>query len=345
MRAVRVAAVVMSLALGVGARPASVLHVPSADDAPAPTVEAESDLGAEALSILGAHCLPCHGPREGRGGKGGLRLDSIAGVRAGGEGGVAVVPGDGARGELFARIALPASDLDAMPPEGERLSPAEVDRLRAWVAADLPEPLPTSAAASRGAARTGRLRGLAEGLGPASQRDVEAARTAGAHVTSALPGTPLLEALFVVDRQAVDGRGLSALKPLAPWLVSVDLAGSASADADLSALAGASRLERLDLGRTAVGDAGVSALGSLPSLRSLVLFESRVTDATLDRLADEGAWPALADLYVAGSGVTGAGLARFSTVRPDVTVRAATLAELLGAAPAADDDALRVRRR
>ncbi len=82
--------------------------------------------------ILSNNCFACHGPDE-KTRKGGLRLD----VRE--EALAAIVPGKPEQSELLRRIT--ASDpAEAMPPgkTGKKLSPREVETLRAWVQAGAP---------------------------------------------------------------------------------------------------------------------------------------------------------------------------------------------------------------
>ncbi|MFM7107189.1 MAG: DUF1549 domain-containing protein, partial [Planctomycetaceae bacterium] len=89
--------------------------------------------------ILSNRCFRCHGPdaaeRQG-GGADGLRLDTFAGSTADLGGHAAVVAGQPDESELVARITSDDPDLVMPPPDaGERLSPAEVDAVRRWIAA------------------------------------------------------------------------------------------------------------------------------------------------------------------------------------------------------------------
>ena len=96
----------------------------------------EIDYGRDIKPLLKSHCWACHGALKQ---EGGLRLDTGALVRRGGESGRAIVPGDAARSLLLQRVA---ADDDAlrMPPDGDRLSAAQVARLRQWVAAGAVSP-------------------------------------------------------------------------------------------------------------------------------------------------------------------------------------------------------------
>lgn len=82
------------------------------------------------LPILDSKCFACH-----RGSKvqGGLRLDSLAAARRGGEGyGPAVVPGEPEKSALLERVRSTDPDT-VMPPKGEPLSKAEIDLLEQWI--------------------------------------------------------------------------------------------------------------------------------------------------------------------------------------------------------------------
>ncbi|MBO0722697.1 MAG: DUF1549 domain-containing protein, partial [Blastocatellia bacterium] len=78
--------------------------------------------------IIAAHCLSCHGEKR----SGGLRLDARATAMRGGVSGPVIVPGKAAESLLYQRITAPNED-ERMPPVGERLSPAEVSALKAWI--------------------------------------------------------------------------------------------------------------------------------------------------------------------------------------------------------------------
>ena len=85
--------------------------------------------------LLKARCYACHGALKQ---KGGLRLDTVAAMKKGGDGGSVL---DLAHTLIVERVTT--SDLDErMPPEGEgaALPAADVDKLKAWIAAGAPGP-------------------------------------------------------------------------------------------------------------------------------------------------------------------------------------------------------------
>ena len=92
---------------------------------------------APAIALLKDKCFGCHGAAKQ---EGGLRLDVRGHVLAGGDSGPAVVPGNADSSQLLRRVL--SSDDDRMPPEGTRLTQAEVWLLRRWIdsgAGGLPE--------------------------------------------------------------------------------------------------------------------------------------------------------------------------------------------------------------
>src|SRR5262249_54785289 len=96
---------------------ALVLLLASLAAAPPPGVEYTRDV----QPILTRSCLSCHGPQKQRGG---LRLDTAAGLRQGGDSGLPVVPGDSTRSRLYQMIA--GTTDRTMPPKGPRLAVAEI---------------------------------------------------------------------------------------------------------------------------------------------------------------------------------------------------------------------------
>ena len=88
--------------------------------------------------VFAERCSACHGALAQQAG---LRVDTAAGLIAGGDAGPVVVPGDPAAGSLVARI-VHADPAERMPPEGEGepLTPEQIQTLKAWIAAGCPAP-------------------------------------------------------------------------------------------------------------------------------------------------------------------------------------------------------------
>lgn len=80
--------------------------------------------------VLQARCYACHGALKQ---ESGLRLDTAALVRKGGETGPVVTPAEVDKSTLLQRITS-TDDAVRMPPDGEPLKPAEVAALKNWIA-------------------------------------------------------------------------------------------------------------------------------------------------------------------------------------------------------------------
>jgi len=85
--------------------------------------------------LLADNCYECHGAQKK---KGGLRLDNLPYILAGGEGGAAIVPGEPEKSLLMDFISYKDSDHE-MPPGG-KLSDKQIQSLRQWIAMGAPWP-------------------------------------------------------------------------------------------------------------------------------------------------------------------------------------------------------------
>ena len=103
--------------------------------------QTEVDFEAQILPILKSHCFSCHSaPKSDTSGdpirkpKGGVQLDSIAGIEASLHGEV-IIAGEPEDSLLYQRITLPEGDTGVMPPpdEGAPLSKKETDLIRKWI--------------------------------------------------------------------------------------------------------------------------------------------------------------------------------------------------------------------
>ncbi len=94
----------------------------------------EQQFESEVRPVLIDHCLKCHGQEKSAGG---LRLDSRAGLRAGGDSGTVVVENRPDESLLWQRI-----EAGEMPPATEpRLTAQEKSQIRRWISegAAMPE--------------------------------------------------------------------------------------------------------------------------------------------------------------------------------------------------------------
>ncbi len=97
------------------------------------------DFAREVQPILAENCFHCHGP-DAKDRKGGLRLDTRDGALKGGKSELpSLVPGKPDESEIMLRV-LATDEEDVMPPpkENKRLTPAQKDTLRRWIAGGAP---------------------------------------------------------------------------------------------------------------------------------------------------------------------------------------------------------------
>jgi Planctomycete cytochrome C len=88
--------------------------------------------------VLVARCYRCHSA-DAKQVKGGLRLDSRAGMLRGGDTGPAVVPGK-ARDSLLLKAIRHQADVPRMPPTGARLPDNVLADFEKWIALGAPRP-------------------------------------------------------------------------------------------------------------------------------------------------------------------------------------------------------------
>jgi hypothetical protein len=81
--------------------------------------------------VLVKHCYECHSAESGKS-KGGLLLDTRENIRAGGDTGPAVVPGDPKKSLLLTAISHTDPDLE-MPPKQPQLPKAVIADFEAWI--------------------------------------------------------------------------------------------------------------------------------------------------------------------------------------------------------------------
>jgi len=100
--------------------------------AAAPATGPATVYAARIAPILTRSCVSCHNPNKI---KGGLRLDTYAQLRRGGDDGPAIVPWRPQDSDLLRRLNLPPDDDDHMPSNGKNpLSPAEIKLIERWIA-------------------------------------------------------------------------------------------------------------------------------------------------------------------------------------------------------------------
>ncbi len=87
------------------------------------------DFATQIRPIFAAKCIKCHGPQESQSG---LRLDSLAALRKGGDRGPAIVAGDSSK-SLLVQALNGQGDLTPMPAESPRLPAATIGLVKRWI--------------------------------------------------------------------------------------------------------------------------------------------------------------------------------------------------------------------
>jgi hypothetical protein len=276
--------------------------------------EGKVDFVKDIQPILQQQCVKCHGEEKQ---KGKLRLDSREAALKGGKLGPALAPSDAAKSELVRRIALPKSDDDFMPAEGEPLPKAQIDLITAWInqGAVWPETA-LAKASSKPAAPPGPV--LPENFKPgaAEQKAITALAQKGIDVRPIAANLNWREANLRLHGTSVTDTVVAPLKDV-QGLVDLNLATTKVTDAGLASLKGLLNLQRLHLELTSVTDAGLAHLKGLTNLVYLNLYGTKVTDKGLEHLKKMGY---LRNLYVWQTKVTDNGIKDLKAALPNVSV-------------------------
>ena len=126
------AAASIACALGLAAPGAA----PGAAQSP-PTAAGIEFFERNVRPVFVSHCFGCHSSSATKL-RAGLRMDTLAGLLAGGDSGPAIVPGDAAQSLLVKAVRYADPDME-MPPKG-KLADAEVKAIEQWVAMGAPHP-------------------------------------------------------------------------------------------------------------------------------------------------------------------------------------------------------------
>src|SRR5262245_39206100 len=87
------------------------------------------DFDRDIRPILERRCISCHGSKSR---KAGLRLDLRADALAGGDSGPAWVAGKSEESLVVEKVSA-TDPAERMPPEGDPLTPDEIQALRGWI--------------------------------------------------------------------------------------------------------------------------------------------------------------------------------------------------------------------
>ena len=279
--------------------------------------------------LLADHCYSCHGDKKQ---KGQLRLDTPAGIQAGGKSGAVLVAGHPDKSTIYSRLILPKDDDDVMPAKGDQLSSEQSELFRQWILAGAPfsdaAPGVAKAPAAGAAAQPpGTPAGPLAPLPPTTidvlsttlpvpdASAVKALSDAGG-VVRTLSKNQAAMSLDLSHAEALD-RALPLAERLATNVLWLDFKGTAVTDAQLHLLPKFKNLQRLHLERTAIGDATMAQVRLCTQLAYLNLYATKVSDAGLKQLSG---LKSLAHLYVWQSAATPAGIAELQKALPECEI-------------------------
>ena len=272
--------------------------------------------------ILEQKCNSCHGEKKQ---KSGLRMDSYAALREGGDEEEALVPGDLEASKMIAYLHLPLDDDLRMPPENKtQLTPEEIQILEWWVKIGAPEtarksevevtPVIAKALDSlktpEELAREKEAKEKAEReLAAAQKKKREALEVTINTVNEAFPGSlkyisqedTSLVFSAVSYRSQFEDKNLEVLTSTGDSLKELNLGATKVTDAGVQKLIAHSGIEVLKLSETAITDASVAELAKLKKLRVLNLYGTAVTDAGIKALEGH---PSLKKIYLWQTKVT-----------------------------------------
>jgi len=99
---------------------------------------AQVDYVRDVKPILAKHCYRCHGASQQ---KGGLRADTVAFMKEGGDTGASLAPGDSKASILVQVLLGTHEDISQMPYKKPALADADIAAIRAWIDAGAAAPV------------------------------------------------------------------------------------------------------------------------------------------------------------------------------------------------------------
>ena len=281
----------------------------------AQAADKQIDFAKEIQPILKKSCIQCHGSEKH---KGDLRLDSKEAAMKGGKDGLAIVPGDIAKSDMYRRITLPKDNEDVMPSKGELLTKVQTDLIRDWITqgAKWPDGLVLKSTGVPEEPKAEPVKLAEYKPGSAELKAISKFGLLGVAVRPIALNVNWREANFrSLNTNATDA-ALAPLKDIL-GLVDLNLAGTKISDAGLAHIKGLTNLTHLHLEHTQIGDAGLTNLKGLVNLEYLNLFDTKVSDAGLENLKSLAR---LKNLHVWQTKVTDAGVASLQKDLPKLNI-------------------------
>lgn len=293
-----------------------------ANDAMAPTTEQAKQAAAiqaaispetvqlfnTAHTVFERHCYTCHGATKQ---KGRYRLDNRADAFTPGKSKRSpITGGQPDASELLARLTLPATHDDVMPPvEKQRVPQEQIDAVREWIAQGAIWP---SDDELKIAAAT-----VTEIGDPQTNQLIEQINQTGAKAEYNAWGDNTVRLdLGVVDTDKLDS-AIDSLPALADKLVWLDCSKLTLEENAYQRITQLQQLERLHLDSSNVSDNELKGIAQLPKLSYLNLYNTSISDSGLKALAQA---PALSKLYLTSTKVTENGIQSLQQAKPKLQI-------------------------
>ena len=251
-------------------------------------------------NILENKCITCHGPDKE---KGGLRLDSMAGMFEGGDEEDALVAGDIHGSYMITTISLPSDDDMHMPPKSKpQVTAEELSILKWWIEMGAPEntklsevevseeitlAIATLKTPAELEEQRFQIRMAKEQNDKLFKEKREQLHATLQSVNEVFPGSLRYSSQEDTDlvfnsvsyRKSFKGSDLQLLEGVATDVVELDLSSTTMTDADIVHLEKFTNLRSLKLNETEITDEALKTIGKLENLRSLNLYGTEVTDS------------------------------------------------------------------
>lgn len=244
--------------------------------------------------IFETKCFACHNNEVKRGG---LNMSHADSLQLGGDGGLAIAPGNLVESELFRRITLPQKNAKFMPPTNNVLTYDEIKTVEWWISqgGSFEDPVSSMEVSDNIKPVLLRRYGLDTDpkpwyetvkISPADSVQIAALKKMGFTVKTLGASNPLLDIKYSGENLTLEKiKALEKVKNHITWL---SLAQTNVENEWLPSLSTFANLTRLQLEKTAISDDGIVHLSSLEHLEALNLYGTQVTDECLSSLLKIG---------------------------------------------------------
>lgn len=252
--------------------------------------------------IFESKCFSCHGEDNI---KGGLVLDNIKGIMAGGKTGPLFVPGNPAISLLLHRVHLPDNDKKHMPPKSKaQLTEDETNLLYAWVRSgalldkkltSLPVQDSFRVLASHflGGTETASDQ-LVYTFAAADNKKIAALNNNFRVLEQPGRGSPAIRVSFY-GKDMYSPKALEELLDIKQQIIDLSLARMPVKDAELSVIKQMPNLRKLNLNYTDITAKGLDQLTGLKNLQEIALSGTAIKLPSLEKLL---VLPQLSSVYV-----------------------------------------------